>query len=557
LSSYILADMRSKLLLLSFVATFCVRSAFSESDFGRLTAAVERSTLAQPSTGPFHLKATLAPSYERDKDSGRSGTVEIWWLSPGHYRRELRIPTFHQVEIVDGPQVWQHNDGDYLPEWLRAIAGKLIEPVPAPQLARARGAEIRHLLGTTYFQWADLSSDGTVQKGMGVSVGLNDSTGLLRLSGNGPERYEKFHGLMVAHVITDGSLEVRATVDVLEDMPPVAKDFFDATQSGGDANRIQTIELDELSLRRNLEDVAPPVWPALRDGPLEGILTTRIIVDRAGHVRDCSTPISGNPGIKDAARNYICGLTFRPVLVGGEPVQVVSRFTVPFKTTRPVGAESFESARFYFERGRKAGFPATESSPSILRAEFQTKGASGEIETGRYEDTFVDEQHWRREAWFGASHAVRSRNGEKRYRLEEGPQAGLTRLVLRITEPIPAIDTFVESDWRMNSVDENGVHAVRVLSGYEGPDGKLDPQHSRGYWFNDQGQLIKTYSNGFETRRSDFQEFGGGERCAFCRALQQRRTCPEAEGEGVVNKSGRWAKDLRSQGPRMDSAVHR
>ncbi len=50
---------------------------------------------------------------------------------------------------------------------------------------------------------------------------------------------------------------------------------------------------------------------------------------------------------------------------------------------------------------------------------------------------------------------------------------------------------------------------VRVLSGYEGPDGKLDPQHSRGYWFNDQGQLIKTYFSGFETRRSDFEDFAG------------------------------------------------
>jgi len=182
---------------------------------------------------------------------------------------------------------------------------------------------------------------------------------------------------------------------------------------------------------------------------------------------------------------------------------------MPFKTTRPAGTESFESARFYFEQGRKAGFPATGSTPYFLRAEFQTKGSSGAIETGRYEDTFVDEQHWRREAWFGASHVVRSRNGDKRYRLEEGSQAGLARLVLRITEPIPAIDTFVESDWRMNSASDDGFRVVRVLSGYEGPDGKLDPQHSRGYWFNDQGQLIKTYSNGFETRRSDFQKFEG------------------------------------------------
>jgi hypothetical protein len=33
--------------------------------------AAERSTLDQPGNKPFHLKATVAPSFERDKESGR------------------------------------------------------------------------------------------------------------------------------------------------------------------------------------------------------------------------------------------------------------------------------------------------------------------------------------------------------------------------------------------------------------------------------------------------------------------------------------------------------
>jgi hypothetical protein len=75
-------------------------------------------------------------------------------------------------------------------------------------------------------------------------------------------------------------------------------------------------------------------------------------------------------------------------------------------------------------------------------------------------------------------------------------------------EPIPAIDTFVESDWRVKSEDLNGVKAVRVLSGYESPDGTLDAQRARGYWFDGTGELVKTYFSGVETRRLDFQNFG-------------------------------------------------
>lgn len=92
--------------------------------------AVERSTLDQPGTKAFHLRASLAPSFERDKESGRTGEVEIWWASPTQWKREVRSPKFHQIEIVDGVHDRQKNEGDYFPEWLRQTAVELIKPVP-------------------------------------------------------------------------------------------------------------------------------------------------------------------------------------------------------------------------------------------------------------------------------------------------------------------------------------------------------------------------------------------------------------------------------------------
>lgn len=78
--------------------------------------AIERSTLDQSGTKPFHLRATLAPSFERDKNSGRTGDVEIWWASPTQWKRDVRSPEFHQIEIVNGARDWQKNEGDYFPE---------------------------------------------------------------------------------------------------------------------------------------------------------------------------------------------------------------------------------------------------------------------------------------------------------------------------------------------------------------------------------------------------------------------------------------------------------
>src|ERR1700722_4884668 len=92
--------------------------------------AVERSTLNQAGTKPFHLKAVIAPSRERDRGSNRTGEVEIWWASPTRWKREVRSPEFHQTTIVNGTKEWQKNEGDYFPEWLRETCVALIEPVP-------------------------------------------------------------------------------------------------------------------------------------------------------------------------------------------------------------------------------------------------------------------------------------------------------------------------------------------------------------------------------------------------------------------------------------------
>jgi hypothetical protein len=76
---------------------------------------------------------------------------------------------------------------------------------------------------------------------------------------------------------------------------------------------------------------------------------------------------------------------------------------------------------------------------------------------------------------------------EKCYQFAEGPAAPLLRLVLRELESIPAIDTFVEQDWRIKRDTVNGVRTVRVLTGYESPEGKLDAEQTPGYWFRRYG----------------------------------------------------------------------
>ena len=103
----------------------------ADDGLSAVKSAVKRSTLDQKGTHPFHLKSVLTPSPGRDAKSGRNGEVEIWWQAPGEFRREVRADGFHQVQVVNGTKVWEKNEGEYFPEWLRELAEALVRPVAA------------------------------------------------------------------------------------------------------------------------------------------------------------------------------------------------------------------------------------------------------------------------------------------------------------------------------------------------------------------------------------------------------------------------------------------
>lgn len=310
----------------------------AEDVASRVKKAVAKSTLNQKGTRPFHLKAVLAPSFERDNGSGRTGSIEIWWKSPTEWRREVTCPVFHQIQVVNGDRTWQKNDGDYFPEWLRETSVALIEPIPnLPEvLKEMETGEVKDLMGSTYVQWMIPSTNGQTPSWMGATVALNDGTGLLFYDGGFAwgalyKDYRDFHGRMVAQIVTHGSPEVTAKMQTLEELKETPG-IFDVMASGGDAHLLQTLPISESALRQNLLPIEDVHWPAVKDGPLVGAITAEIVVDREGKVREVGTVVSTNQALSDAARQQMEAMRFKPFLLNGEPVQVVARITLSYKT---------------------------------------------------------------------------------------------------------------------------------------------------------------------------------------------------------------------------------
>jgi hypothetical protein len=318
----------------------CATQGNAEDLAGRVKKAVAKSTLDQPGTKPFHLKAVLTPSRERDSGLGMTGTVEIWWRSPTEWRREVSCPIFHQLQVVSGGKTWQKNDGDYFPEWLQQTAVELIDPLPKMQdaLSQIDGADIKHLMGSTYIEWMIPSTNGQVQSWIGATVALTDSTGLLFYDGAFGwgglfGDYKNFHGRMVPQKVSVGSPEVTARVVVLEELKETAG-LFDASVGGGDVQLLQTVLINEMDARQHLEPTGSIAWPAVKGGPLEGVATAEVVLDREGKVRQVGTVVSANNDLNDFTRQQIEAMRFKPFVQEGVPVQVLTRITLSFKTSR-------------------------------------------------------------------------------------------------------------------------------------------------------------------------------------------------------------------------------
>lgn len=165
---------------------------------------------------------------------------------------------------MDGAHNWQKNEGDYFPEWLRETAVELIKPVPPLDqvLEQVKTAEVRRIGPMTHLSWTTTSGTADVRNILRSSVALQDSTGLLLYAGGfgwGGEfkDYASFHGRMIARTVNVGSPQVTAKVTTLDDLGEIPVGFFDAAVKGGDPQPLQTVMVDETSLRKNLLPMEP------------------------------------------------------------------------------------------------------------------------------------------------------------------------------------------------------------------------------------------------------------------------------------------------------------
>jgi len=310
--------------------------------------AIERSQITLPGSQPFHLKAKVYESTDRDNDS-HNAEIEEYWVSPDKWRREVKSAGFSEMVVVNGGKTQEKSDGDYYPNWLRSIVDGIFDPgapLDGVDLAKSGDTPIATRTPDGALTIGDvgaevcrrfmfLASNPPVTNKVFSSYcfrqGLLESVGLPGYEIDYSD-YRKFGGKQVARKVgeyIESGTELAAEITELTDLTSPDESLFTLNQTSAP---LRTVVIVEQTLRSLIVSAPAIVWPTLTSGRNPGTLSIYVCIDRQGHVRETYGLNSDNPIMTAAAREQVMKWQFKPASAQGVPVQVESILTFGYET---------------------------------------------------------------------------------------------------------------------------------------------------------------------------------------------------------------------------------
>jgi len=114
--------------------------------------------------------------------------------------------------------------------------------------------------------------------------------------------------------------------------------------------------------------------------------------------------------------------------------------------------------------------------------------------------------------------------------------------------------TMTESDWRIRRDTLDGAKTIRVFRGPEGPNGELEAGKSQGYWFDDAGDLVKSYTSGFEIRLTAEADYDGVHVARRVEVLKDGKLGMRVSVKDIGSTDPAAAKDFKLKGHEWERA---
>lgn len=111
--------------------------------------------------------------------------------------------------------------------------------------------------------------------------------------------------------------------------PPAGRELVEVTSIGADFRKPpQRVRVGAAVQERRLIRKVEPAYPQkARQARIRGVVRFTVIIAKDGHVSDIQL-VSGHPLLVTAAREAVAQWVYRPTLLNGQPVEVVTSVNV-------------------------------------------------------------------------------------------------------------------------------------------------------------------------------------------------------------------------------------
>jgi hypothetical protein len=341
--------------------------------------AIDQSKLTVPAGTPFHLKATIVET--TNPRSEYKGEIEEYWACPDRWRRSVISPNFSQTLIVNGNDISEDDQGDYLPLWLDNLVTAIFDPLPMADQLKQLAAQMQRPSGSEHSSVCSRLETKvgtpTAQNSAFLVFCFQGSNGLLQsVVTPGYEvsfdAYRKFKNKYVAHRLTmdpEPGTTIEAKITDLAELKDTGEASFTVERPSAPSVRLRSIRVSEATLRSLGLSTPDIIWPSVRSGKTSGVLSMFVSVDRNGRVRETWPLNSDNAGLEDPAREQVMRWRFKTATSDGAPVQVESVITLAFSTKvgDAIAILSDEEARKLAVRVVEPSFPADAVSATVVK----------------------------------------------------------------------------------------------------------------------------------------------------------------------------------------------
>lgn len=283
---------------------------------------------------PWHLKATWT-QLDPDGKTTDQGTYEESWVSPTKYKRTFTGNTPSVTEYGSEKGEMRTGANQVFSILLLNAQHDFVEPLPTEKTVQSKE-----------FSDKEIDSGGmklscisvAPQAYPGLTYCLNTEQPILRISARAAEsiqilhnRILRFQGHFIAgdlKIVRSGKIALTAHVESIEPLAQVNEADFTPPADAVLMPHMVNIS-GGIAVGMLLRKVAPEYPQVAKDSRTQGTVVLQAIISKEGLIRDLHV-VSGSKMLQDAALDAVRQWEYRPYLLNGEPVEVMTTINVVF-----------------------------------------------------------------------------------------------------------------------------------------------------------------------------------------------------------------------------------